>query len=190
MLERFPLGLGRALRRFRPGMNRIAANQENLGGSNEALLLESPAFAKDTQLPARFTADGEGVSPPLRWSQLPEGTVSLALLVEDADSPTPSPLVHAIVVNLTRAGELAEGAIREELERDDGPLVGKNSFFKPGWLPPDPPRGHGVHRYAFQLFALDKTLPLAARPGRGALLSAMRGHILARGVMIAVYSRD
>jgi Raf kinase inhibitor-like YbhB/YbcL family protein len=187
MLEKLPPAIGRALRRVRPGMNRITANQENLGGSNQALTLESPAFAKDTQLPVRFTADGEGVSPPLRWSQLPEGTVSLALLVEDADSPTPAPLVHAIVVNLTRAGELAEGAM---VESETGPLVGKNSLMKAGWLPPDPPRGHGTHRYAFQLFALDKVLPLAARPGRNALLAAMRGHILARGVMVAVYSRD
>jgi Raf kinase inhibitor-like YbhB/YbcL family protein len=187
MLEKLPPAIGRALRRVRPGMNRIAANQEKLGGSNESLILESPAFAKDTQLPVRFTADGEGVSPPLRWSQLPEAAVSLALLVEDADSPTPAPLVHAIVVNLTRAGELAEGAM---VARDNGPLIGKNSFMKPGWLPPDPPRGHGIHRYAFQLFALDKVLPLADHPGRNALLEAMRGHILARGVMIATYNRD
>lgn len=190
MLEKLPPAIGRALRRIRPGMNRIAANREDLGGSNEALVLESPAFAKDTTIPVRFTADGEGVSPPLRWSQLPEGTVSLALLVEDADSPTPVPLVHALVANLTRVGELAEGAIRADGERDTGLVIGKNSFFDQGWLPPDPPRGHGPHRYAFQLFALDKTLPLAARFGRNALLAAMRGHILARGVMVAMYSRD
>jgi phosphatidylethanolamine-binding protein (PEBP) family uncharacterized protein len=74
--------------------------------------------------------------------------------------------------------------------RDGGPLIGKNSFMKIGWLPPDPPRGHGPHRYAFQLFALDKILPLTDHPGRNALLAAMRGHILARGVMIGMYSRD
>jgi len=189
MLEKLPPAIGRALRRVRPGMNRIAANRDDLGGSNEALLLESPAFAKDTTIPVRFTADGEGVSPPLRWSQLPEGTVSLALLVEDADSPTPAPLVHALVANLTRTGELIEGAIREGVERDTGLLIGKNSFFNAAWLPPDPPRGHGPHRYAFQLFALDKNLPLSSRFGRNALLAAMQGHILARGVMVAMYER-
>jgi hypothetical protein len=190
MLEKLPPAIGRALRRVRPGMNRIAANREELGGQNESLLLESPAFAKDTDLPVRFTADGEGVSPPLRWSQLPEGTISLALIVEDADSPTPAPLVHALVANLTRVGELGEGAIRADGERDSGLLIGKNSFFDPAWLPPDPPRGHGPHRYAFQLFALDKVLPLVPRFGRNALLAAMRGHIRARGVLIAMYSRD
>jgi phosphatidylethanolamine-binding protein (PEBP) family uncharacterized protein len=83
-----------------------------------------------------------------------------------------------------------EGAIREGVERDTGLLIGKNSFFNASWLPPDPPRGHGPHRYAFQLFALDKTLPLASRFGRSSLLSAMRGHVLARGVLVAMYSRD
>src|SRR3569623_23200 len=136
MLEKLPPAIGRALRRGRPGMNRIAANRDDLGGSNEALLLESPAFAKDTTIPVRFTADGEGVSPPLRWSQLPEGTVSLALLVEAADSPTPAPLVHALVANLTRTGELLEGAIREGVERATGLLIGKHSIFNASWLPP------------------------------------------------------
>jgi Raf kinase inhibitor-like YbhB/YbcL family protein len=187
MLEKLPPAIGRALRRVRPGMNRIAANQEKLGGSNEAFVVESPAFARDAQLPVRFTADGEGVSPPLVWSQLPATTVALALLVEDADSPTPAPLVHAIVANLSPAGSLAEGGM---VERDGGAIVGKNSFLKVGWLPPDPPRGHGPHRYAFQLFALDVRLDLGAKPGRGQLLAAMRGHIVARGVMIATYSRD
>jgi Raf kinase inhibitor-like YbhB/YbcL family protein len=186
MLEKLPPAIGRALRRVRPGMNRIAANQENLGGSNEALVLESPAFAKDTNLPVRFTADGEGVSPPLRWSQLPEGTVSVALLVEDADSPTPAPLVHAIVVNLTRAGELAEGAM---VDRDGGPLIGKNSFMKAGWLPPDPPRGHGPHRYAFQILALDNVPQFDWPPGREHLLRAIRPHVIGRGSLVGIYQR-
>lgn len=187
MLEKLPPVIGRALRRVRPGMNRIAANQEKLGDSVTALVLESSAFPRDAALPVRFTADGEGVSPPLNWSVLPDRTVSLALLVEDADSPTPMPLVHAIVANLVPGSHLIEGAI---VEKDGGPIVGKNSFLKAGWLPPDPPRGHGPHRYAFQLFALDKMLDLAPRPGRRQLLDAIRGHILARDVLIATYSRD
>ncbi len=186
MLEKLPVSVGRALRRVRPGMNRITAN--NLTGSNEALQLDSPAFARDGRIPVRFTADGEGISPPLRWAKVPERTVTLALLVEDADSPTPAPLVHAIVANLPPGGELAEG----EIQADGSPLViiGKNSFLKPGWLPPDPPRGHGAHRYAFQVFALDTTLDLHGAPGRGALIAAMKGHVLARDVLIATYSRD
>ncbi|HEY0250672.1 MAG TPA: YbhB/YbcL family Raf kinase inhibitor-like protein, partial [Kofleriaceae bacterium] len=149
----------------------------------EAVTLESTAFPRDTQIPVRFTADGEGVSPPLAWSGMPERTVSVAILVEDADSPTPAPLVHLIVANLPVDGELREGALGEG-------LIGKNSFMKPAWLPPDPPRGHGTHRYAFQVFALDQVLELGPKPGRSALVDAMRGHILARGVLVATYSRD
>jgi Raf kinase inhibitor-like YbhB/YbcL family protein len=106
-------------------------------------------------LPVRFTADGEGVSPPLLWRNLPEGTASLALIVEDPDAPTPRPLVHAIVVDIDPAlGGLPEGAIRPDGAGADGKDVGRNSQFGEGWLPPDPPTGHGNHDYVFQLLAL------------------------------------
>jgi Raf kinase inhibitor-like YbhB/YbcL family protein len=188
MLEKLPTSIGRALRRVRPGINRIAANRDELGGSNEAIVLESASFLRDERIPVMFTADGDGISPPLRWSKLPERTASLALIVEDADSPTPMPLVHAIVANLLPDGELVLGAIG----RTQSALVtvGKNSFLKPEWLPPDPPRGHGIHRYAFQLFALDTMLNLPEHPGRNALLAAIKGHILGRDVLIGTYSRD
>ena len=187
MLEKLPPVIGRALRRVRPGMNKIAANRDELGGSNEALVLESTAFARDGRIPPLYTADGEGVSPPLKWSKLPDRTAAVALIVEDADSPTPAPLVHAIVANLLPDSALDQGAISDQARALV--IIGKNSFMKPAWLPPDPPRGHGPHRYAFQLFALDAMLKLSEHPGRNELLTAMRGHILARDVLIAIYER-
>jgi Raf kinase inhibitor-like YbhB/YbcL family protein len=192
MLEHVPAWLGRALSGLRAGPEKLAIAQPALGGRFAALDLASPAFANGAPLPPRFTADGAGVSPPLVWGAVPDGTARLALLVEDADAPAPQPLVHAVVWGLPAdAGRLAEGAIVA-----DGPGsagggdVGRNSFFGEGWLPPDPPTGHGAHRYAFQLFALgDGAGDPGRTPGRGALVEAMAGHVLAAGLLIGTYAR-
>jgi Raf kinase inhibitor-like YbhB/YbcL family protein len=190
MLEHVPAWLGKALAGLRAGTDKLAIVRPELGTSFPALSLSSPAFADGARLPERFTADGTGQSPPLVWGSPPAGTASLALLVEDADAPSPSPLVHAAIWGLSAdAGRLAEGEIVADRggETHD---VGRNSFFREGWLPPDPPTGHGEHRYAFQLFALaaDAGDP-GANPGRTAMIEAMAGHVLAAGLLIGTYSR-
>ncbi|KQU61831.1 phosphatidylethanolamine-binding protein [Sphingomonas sp. Leaf339] len=192
MLEHVPQWLGHALRDVRAGIDKLAIAQEPLG-TFERFDLSSMAFADGGRLPERFTADGAGVSPPLMWRDPPAGTARLALLVEDADSPTPQPLVHAVVWGLPgTAGDLAEGAIAADGAGDgDEKDVGHNSYRREGWLPPDPPTGHGEHRYAFQLFALDADTPdVGADPGRSALVAAMAGHVLAAGLLIGTYSRS
>ena len=188
MLENMPHWLGQALRPLRAGPGKLAIADPALGAF-EKLDLTSPAFADGGRLPERFTADGEGVSPPITWRDPPAGAMRLALLVEDADSPTPQPLVHAVVWDLVaEAGRLAEGAIAPD--DGSGPDVGRNSYRQEGWLPPDPPTGHGEHRYAFQLFALDATAPdPGMNPGRSAVMEAMRGHVVAAGLLIGTYSR-
>lgn len=192
MLEHIPAWLGRSLSGIRAGADKLAIAQPELGGRFTAIDLSSPAFASEARLPPRFTADGDGVSPPLVWGALPEGTAMLALLVEDADAPAPQPLVHAVVWSLPAdAGRLAEGAIRADAAgTEHGGDVGRNSYRGEGWLPPDPPTGHGEHRYAFQLFALDGEVEDPGRsPGRSALVRAMAGHVLAAGLLIGTYSR-
>ncbi|BCI71551.1 phosphatidylethanolamine-binding family protein [Sphingomonas sp. S17] len=192
MLEHLPAWLGKAMSGWRAGVESLAITRADLVPT-ASLSLNSPAFGDMARLPERFTADGAGVSPPLFWSDPPAGTAMLALLVEDADAPTPQPLVHAILWNLPpRAGELAEGAIVADgpgsAEQGD---VGRNSYLGEGWLPPDPPRGHGEHRYVFQLFALDAVVEIGGEtPGRGAMLDAMAGHVLAAGVLTGTYSRE
>lgn len=89
MLEHIPHWLGSALKGLRAGANKLAIVQPELG-SFEVLHLASPAFANGGRLPERFTADGEGISPPLFWTGIPEGTQCLALIVEDPDAPAPS----------------------------------------------------------------------------------------------------
>ncbi|NLS27587.1 hypothetical protein S2M10_25850 [Sphingomonas sp. S2M10] len=189
MLEHVPHWLGSALKGLRAGANKLAIVQPELG-SFEVLHLASPAFANGGRLPERFTADGEGVSPPLFWTGVPEGTECLALIVEDPDAPAPQPLVHAVIWGLPVDGDLKEGAIRADGAGDaEGTDVGRNSYLGEGWLPPDPPTGHGPHNYAFQLFALGGGCEIGDNPGRSALLKAMAGHVLAAGLLTGVYSR-
>lgn len=192
MLEHVPHWLGSALRGVRAGADKLCIVQPELGGEFAPLDLSSPAFANGARLPPRFTADGEGVSPPLLWGAVPDGTQSLALIVEDPDAPSPQPLVHAIVWNLPASEvRLAEGAIRADGSGlADGRDVGRNSYFFEGWLPPDPPTGHGEHAYAFQLFALGKIADPGETPGRAALVRAMAGNVLAAGLLTGTYARE
>jgi Raf kinase inhibitor-like YbhB/YbcL family protein len=191
MLQHVPQWLGHALRGLRAGHEKLAILQPGLGAF-APLDLTSLAFADGGRLPDRFTADGAGVSPPLAWRDPPAGTAQLALLVEDADSPTPQPLVHAVVWGLpATAGQLAEGAIVADGAGDGTRDVGRNSYLREGWLPPDPPTGHGEHRYVFQLFALSAGAADPGRdPGRSALLAAIEGHVLAAGLLTGIYSRE
>lgn len=186
MLEHVPAWLGRALAGRRAGMDKVVVAQPGMSGAGE-LTLTSPAFANGARLPERFTADGAGVSPPLAWSGVPAGA-TLALLVEDPDAPATQPLVHVIVWGLdASAGYLEEGAITRD---GDAGEIGRNSLMRPGWLPPDPPTGHGEHRYVFQLFAVSADAPDPSEtPGRAALLDVMRGHVLAAAVLVGTYSR-
>ncbi len=113
--------------------------------------------------------------------------MSVAVIVEDAGSPTPKPLVHLLAWNIDPAGSLTEGAA--SVEETAAFALGKNSFLKSGWLPPDPPTGHGDHHYLFQVYALSRRLDLEAGSGREALVAAMEGCTLAKGALIGTYAR-
>lgn len=193
MLEHLPRFIGHALSGMRAGADRVAAASLRPGECAE-ITLGSMAFASGGRIPERFTADGEGISPPLHWGELPAGTAALALLVEDADSPSLTPFVHAVMWDIDVASTgLAEGAIGE---RGDGkvggeqPETGRNSYLQRGWLAPDPPPGHGEHHYVFQLFALSSPPDLERAPGRSSLLDELDGRLLGAGIFTGTYSRD
>ena len=191
MLEKLPDVVGHALRGQRAGLDKTAFHAVDLRGGMSAISVASLAFADHMPIPERYTADGEGASPPLSWSGVPAAAASVALIVEDADAPTPSPLVHAIVTGLPSGdGALAEGALPSgDHDGSPGLTVGRNSYLQTNWLPPDPPPGHGVHRYLFQVFALEPGAELGDAPGREALLEAIRDHGLASGCLIGTYER-
>jgi hypothetical protein len=121
---------------------------------------------------------------------VPDAATSVALLVEDADSPTPHPLVHAIAVGLPRGdGSLQTGALDGGDDTPDDARLGRNSYLRLGWLPPDPPPGHGPHRYAFQVFALGGDQPLPDSPGRDAVMALLEKRAIASGLLIGTYER-
>ncbi|KMO20566.1 YbhB/YbcL family Raf kinase inhibitor-like protein [Methylobacterium platani] len=189
MLEKIPHAVGEAMSGLRAGIEKTAYRAE-FENAPETIRLTSPAFADGAAMPARFTQDGEKLSPPLAWSGIPAGTAALVLLVEDADSPTPKPIVHAIAWDLSPTSDgLPAGALASPGADGTVEEVGRNTFLKAGYLPPDPPTGHGPHRYLFQLYALNRHLGLDGHPGRSALLSAMHGHVLAKGVLTGTYER-
>ncbi|AYV48544.1 YbhB/YbcL family Raf kinase inhibitor-like protein [Caulobacter flavus] len=190
MLEKIPHGVGRALRGVRAGFEKVASEDRAFAGLADTIALTSDAFDDGGALPPRFTADGEGLSPPLSWTNLPPGAAAAALLVEDPDAPALEPLVHLLAWDLPAdLIALPEGQLRSPGHDGLDESLGKNSFLQAGWLPPDPPTGHGPHLYVFQLFALDRKLAFEAPPSRGRFLKAIEGHVLAKGMLVATHER-
>ncbi len=184
MLEKIPRVLGDMLRYARAGEMKIAYFLDPFDSTPETLIVASADFEDGGRLTAAFTADGEGKSPSLSWSGAPTGTADVVLIVEDPDAPTPDPLVHAIAWNLPAEGALEAGAIST-----DDVQTGKNAYMRSDYLPPDPPTGHGPHRYEFQFFALSEPLAVTGTPGRKAVLKAMEGKVVAKGRITGIYER-
>ena len=190
MLENLPEPLGRSLAGQRAGMENVALQRLLRQRELPKIEVRSVAFEHGMPLPVRFTADGDGTSPPLSWHGVPPAAASTVLIVEDADSPTPRPLVHAIAVNLAATDDaLIEGAVNGAGSSRGHVDTGINSFLRRGWLPPDPPPGHGEHRYVFQLFALGAGPAFRRVPGRQALFDAIADRALAAGLLIGTYER-
>ena len=170
----------------RAGTERLAPQKLTLASSTP-IAVSSPAFADGATIPVRYTQDGEGLSPPIRWGKLPAGTHSLALVVEDPDAPTPQPFVHWLVADLDpERGELPEGLPPFGTRM----LVqGKNTLLKHGYLGCAPPKGDSPHAYHFQLFALDASLGVEPGFGREELLKRMEGHVLGVGEVVGTYAR-
>jgi Raf kinase inhibitor-like YbhB/YbcL family protein len=190
MLEKIPSGLGYALRGVRAGYDKIIAEDPAFVQVPDTINVLSPAFGDAGDIPDRFTGDGEQISPPLTWQNVPEAAASLVLIVEDTDAPTAEPLVHLLAWDLPPdLNSLDEGLFRSPNHDGMDENLGRNSFLQAAYTPPDPPPGHGPHLYAFQIFALDCKLAFDHTPGRSAVVEAMTGHVLAKGVVIGAYER-
>jgi Raf kinase inhibitor-like YbhB/YbcL family protein len=151
------------------------------------LEVTSTAFQSGATIPREYTGDGADRSPPLRWSEPPSGTKSLALICEDPDAPRGT-WVHWVLFNLpAQERGLEEGVPREDV-LGNGAKQGKNDFGKIGYGGPAPPKGK-PHRYFFKLYALDTPLDLPAGATKAQLLEVMRGHVLADGQLMGIYGR-
>ena len=153
-----------------------------------ALTLTSQSFSDNGEIPKKFTCDGDDISPNLAWSGQPDGTKSLALIVDDPDAPDPAApkmvFVHWVLYNIPpQLGGLPENLTDDNLPQ--GVRSGINDFKKTGYGGPCPPVGR--HRYVHKLYALDKVLPDLSEPSKDELLKAMEGHILEQTQLIGTY---
>lgn len=191
MLEKLPDAIGHALHDVRAGLEKILGHRLDPEGRRRTLALSSPDFVDHGPLPRACTADDDDpTSPALRWTGVPPGAAALLLIVEDADAPAPHPLVHAIVTGLDpRDGGLDAGTLDDALRLPPPGRLGRNSFLQSKWLPPDPPPGHGPHRYVFQVFALGAGGPLDDPAGRDDVIDAVERRALAWGEIVGVYER-
>jgi Raf kinase inhibitor-like YbhB/YbcL family protein len=185
--------VGALLKNRRAGEAKLAWNLPNLSAP-ETLVLTSEAFGDGEAIPAEHAgkrAGGQNLSPQLAWSAPPEGTAELLLVVEDADAPTPRPFVHCVAVIEPLVRELPSGGLAA-MNPAAGVRVLRSGMGR-GYLGPEPIKGHGPHRYTFQLFALaaaaagGKADAEQARPR--ALLSAVSGPVLAKGRLTGLYER-
>jgi Raf kinase inhibitor-like YbhB/YbcL family protein len=145
--------------------------------------LTSPAFDDGAAVPRRFSCDGEDVSPALEWSEAPDDTAALALIVDDPDARD---FVHWVVFDMagSQSGGLPEGVSSSP----DAPPQGTNDFRRVGWGGPCPPSG--THRYRFTLYALDDVLGLAEAPTADEVRAAMQNHVVGETELTATYTRQ
>jgi Raf kinase inhibitor-like YbhB/YbcL family protein len=150
--------------------------------------LSSPAFAHGGSIPRKYTCEGDDIAPALAWSDVPERSASLALIVDDPDAPDPAAptrtWVHWVLVDIPpTASAIGEGGrLPTEGCRD-----GLNDWHRTGYGGPCPPVGR--HRYFFKLYALDTRLPGLQRPTKSDLERAMRGHVLAEAQLVGTYQK-
>jgi hypothetical protein len=152
------------------------------------LQIRSSAFVPDGEIPQKYTCQGTDTSPPLSFSGVPEGTRSLALIVDDPDAPDPrapkTTWVHWVLYNLPADVK----GMKEGVQRlPTGTLQGLNDWKRNGYGGPCPPVGR--HRYLHKLYALDVVLEDLKNPTKGQLEKAMAGHILAKAQLVGTYQK-
>jgi Raf kinase inhibitor-like YbhB/YbcL family protein len=163
------------------------AGGETEGGNGMQIQMSSTAFKEGAAIPVVYTCDGENISPPLSWTGAPQGSQSLALIVDDPDAPAGT-WVHWVVFNLPPSmSSLSEGASSSGRQEQFG-TAGTNSFRKSGYGGPCPPKGK-PHRYFIKLYALDIMLGLKSGATKADVEKAMQGHILAQGQLMGTYGR-
>jgi Raf kinase inhibitor-like YbhB/YbcL family protein len=147
----------------------------------KGLQLGSPAFKHNEFIPEKNTCDGKNINPPLLIENIPSGTKSMALIVDDPDAPAGT-WVHWVVWNISPdTKEIKESSVPE------GAQQGVNDFRKHEYGGPCPPSG--THRYFFKLYALDTMLNLGSKAKKSDMEQAMKGHILEKTELIGRYRR-
>lgn len=156
------------------------------GETRMAMAIASQAFRNGERIPARYTCDGEDISPPLSWSGAPKETKTYALIMDDPDAPG-GVFTHWVIFNMPAS----ETSLLEDVPKSrtlaSGAVQGRNDFGRNGYGGPCPPSG--THRYRFHLYALDTQLDLSPTATKHDVLRAIKGHVLAEGELTGLYSR-
>jgi Raf kinase inhibitor-like YbhB/YbcL family protein len=152
-----------------------------------AFTLQSPAFAPGSAIPRQYTCDGADRSPPLTWSDLPAGTQSLALVVEDPDAPGGT-FTHWVLYHLPPQPDQLPAAVPHLTVLTNGARQGRNDFRRVGYGGPCPPPGP-PHHYHFRLYALATAPDLTPGASAPELRRAMAGQQLGETELIGTYGR-
>ncbi len=157
-----------------------------MGFALSKLELKSPAFESCDHIPKKFSGEGEDISPPMEWTNVPEGTQSFALICHDPDAPLIMPgaygFVHWVIYNIP-------GNVTTLKEGTSEYTTGVNDFGKQGYGGPMPPEGHGKHHYFFWLLALNQELQLEAGLTMWQLMEKIEPHVVGMNRLVGVYER-
>jgi Raf kinase inhibitor-like YbhB/YbcL family protein len=162
---------------------------QQVKGDGATIVVTSRAFRNNAVIPLRHSDYGEKVSPDFAWTGVPATAKALVVLMEDPDAREPKPFVHWVLYNLPPAlnalPESVPGVPR--LPEFGGALQGRNSRGTTGYFGPRPPKGDPAHHYHLQVFALDA--PLSLNPGAtaSAVLTALDGHVVGKGELVATF---
>ena len=152
------------------------------------LELTSPAIDGGGRIQDRYTAWHDNVSPPLDWT-LQLDAEAFALILQDPDAPTDEPVVHWMIWDIPGTCHTLPPGLptRARLDHPLGAVQGRNTKGGFGYFGPRPPPGHGVHRYHFQLFALDKPLRFEPDTPLAELLNALKRETIATAELVGTY---
>lgn len=149
--------------------------------------ITSAAFRDDGEIPRKYTCDGEDISPPIEWNDVPTEAKTVALICDDPDAPRKD-FTHWVLFDRPAGARTLQEHVAPRQELPDGGRQGKNDFGKVGYGGPCPPSGS--HRYRFRLYALDAELGLPPSATRKDVETAMKGHVLETAELTGVYARS
>jgi Raf kinase inhibitor-like YbhB/YbcL family protein len=153
------------------------------------LKLESESIIAGEMIPVKYTCDGENVSPALMWANVPEGTESFVIIMDDPDAPAGS-FTHWLVFDIPDSVDSLEEEFPEK-SQTAGIKEGLTDFGTTGYKGPCPPRSGGAHRYYIWLYALDvETFGLPYGAERSEVEAGMQGHILDQAYIMEEYKRQ
>jgi len=149
--------------------------------------VKSSAFKEGTIIPKKYTGDGENVSIPISWHNIPEDTESFLIIMDDPDAPT-GDWIHWLLYNIPENIRSLDENIPKNAKLSNGSMQGINDYKTIGYGGPTPPPGP-EHRYVITVHALDTTLDVDPDADRSEVLNAAEGHVLDKGQLIGVYGR-